>query len=341
MQVPKPALQHDVMIEAVENHMPEVIIIDEIGTELEANAARTIAVRGVQLVATAHGNTLDNLIMNPDAFGPRWRRAVGDARRHRGAPTAHAEDCAERRARRRSTSWSRFRDERGDGAPRRHGRGGPDAARLRGLAEMRESDGEGGFRVKRSEQTGARTDLRGVDTPRRREPPFPAAAGLEREEVEPPKTTHILPYGVNRGRLQHVVRSANAPVELVMDISRADLLVTTKNYYRRKTKALRDAEEVGKPVYVLRKNTTAQLEQFIQAITRRHGPAPISDEQVDGAMQEAEDAAIRVRKGEGHVELNPQGAYVRRLQHEIAGKFGLASSSMGRDPSRHVVIFRR
>jgi len=65
MQVPTPAMQHAVMIEAVENHMPEVIVIDEIGTELEAVAARTIAERGVQLVATAHGNTLENLIMNP------------------------------------------------------------------------------------------------------------------------------------------------------------------------------------------------------------------------------------------------------------------------------------
>ncbi|MBC7257500.1 MAG: AAA family ATPase, partial [Chloroflexi bacterium] len=65
MQVPSPVMQHAVMIEAVENHMPEVIIIDEIGTELEAAAARTIAERGVQLVGTAHGNTLDNLMMNP------------------------------------------------------------------------------------------------------------------------------------------------------------------------------------------------------------------------------------------------------------------------------------
>src|SRR3954453_10372395 len=65
MQVPTPSMQHSVMIEAVENHMPEVIVIDEIGTELEAAAARTIAERGVQLVATAHGNTLENLMMNP------------------------------------------------------------------------------------------------------------------------------------------------------------------------------------------------------------------------------------------------------------------------------------
>src|SRR5512136_687224 len=65
MQVPTPSLQHSVMIEAVENHMPQVIVIDEIGTELEARAARTIAERGVQLIGTAHGNTLENLIINP------------------------------------------------------------------------------------------------------------------------------------------------------------------------------------------------------------------------------------------------------------------------------------
>src|SRR6266508_739473 len=65
MQVPTPSLQHAVMIEAVENHMPEVVVIDEIGTELEAAAARTIAERGVQLIGTAHGNTLENLMMNP------------------------------------------------------------------------------------------------------------------------------------------------------------------------------------------------------------------------------------------------------------------------------------
>src|SRR5438132_5645194 len=65
MQVRTPLLQHAVMIEAVENHMPEVIVIDEIGTELEAAAARTIAERGVQLIATAHGNSLENLLVNP------------------------------------------------------------------------------------------------------------------------------------------------------------------------------------------------------------------------------------------------------------------------------------
>ncbi len=81
MQVTHPAEQHQVMIEAVENHMPEVIIIDEIGTELEAAAARTIAERGVQLVGTAHGRTLDNLVVNPtlsDLVGGTQTVTLGD-----------------------------------------------------------------------------------------------------------------------------------------------------------------------------------------------------------------------------------------------------------------------
>ena len=320
MQVPTPALQHDVMIEAVENHMPEVIIIDEIGTKLEANAARTIAERGVQLVATAHGNTLENLIMNPtlsDLVGGVQSVTLGDieARRRRTQKTV-----LERMA---PPTFDVLVEIQGWNMVTVH----PDVTdvvdrMLRGFSispETRESDGEGGFRTRRSEQTPARTDLRGAPAQPRWEPPFPAAKDLEPKDVEPPRTTHILPYGVNKGRLQHVVRSANAPVELVVDINRADLLVTTKTYYRRKTKALRDAEEVGKPVYVLRKNTTAQIQQFIQAITRKQGQPLVPEERVEGAMREAEEGAIRVRKGEGHVELNPQGAYVRRLQHENGG----------------------
>jgi stage III sporulation protein SpoIIIAA len=88
MQVRTPSMQHEVMIEAVENHMPQVIVIDEIGTELEAQAARTIAERGVQLIGTAHGNTLDNLMLNPtlsDLIGGIQSVTLGDeeARRRR------------------------------------------------------------------------------------------------------------------------------------------------------------------------------------------------------------------------------------------------------------------
>ena len=92
MQVATPVRQHAVMIEAVENHMPQAIVVDEMGTELEAIAARTIAERGVQLIATAHGNTLENLLVNPtlsDLVGGVQTVTLGDeeARRRRTQKT--------------------------------------------------------------------------------------------------------------------------------------------------------------------------------------------------------------------------------------------------------------
>ncbi len=341
MQVRSPAFQHNVMIEAVENHMPEVIIIDEIGIELDANAARTIAERGVQLVATAHGNTLDNLIMNPtlsDLIGGIQSVTLGDieARRRRTQKTV-----LERRAPPtfdmlvEIQSWTEVVVH-------------PDVAEtvdrmLRGYPiapEHRTVGVDGTVAKTRPPATrppnGASPKVSGL--------PFngngdwgekaPAA------EAKPIKVTHIMPYGVNRGKLQQAVRHMNLPVEVVDNIASADLLLTTKNYYRRKTQALQAAEQKGKPVYVLRRNTTPQIEQFIRAITRdrRHGR---HDEALDTAMSEAETAAGRIREGDSSVELSPQGAYVRHVQHEIAEQHGLASHSTGKDPARSVVFHHR
>ena len=343
MQVPSPAFQHNVMIEAVENHMPEVIIIDEIGIELDANAARTIAERGVQLVATAHGNTLDNLIMNPtlsDLVGGVQSVTLGDieARRRRTQKTV-----LERRAPPtfdilvEIQNWSEVVVH-------------PDVADtvdrvLRGYSiapEHRAVSADGTVekttpRVTRSPNGGA-SPLVGM----------PFDGGGERQESrpdsepkrEPARVTHIMPYGVNKGKLQQAARHASSSVQVVDSISSADLLLTTKNYYRRKTNALQAAEQKGKPVYVLRRNTTTQIEQFIKAITRdkRHGR---SDEALDGAMREAEEAAGRIRDGEHKVHLSPQGSYVRHVQHEIAEKHGLESHSVGKDPGRRVVFYHR
>jgi len=164
----------------------------------------------------------------------------------------------------------------------------------------------------------------------------------EEEEAEVPVTlTRILPYGVNKGKLQQAVQGLNAPVEVVGDLGRADLLLTTKNYYRRRTQALKMAEQQGKPVYVLRKNTLVQIQQFVQAISRKQNELSRSENSVVHAMKEAEEAAVKFEDGASQVDLSPQGAYIRHLQHKIADKYGLASSSAGREPSRHVVLYRR
>ncbi|MCI0440898.1 MAG: AAA family ATPase [Chloroflexi bacterium] len=342
MQVPSPDLQHAVMIEAVENHMPEVIIIDEIGTELDANAARTIAERGVQLVATAHGNALENLILNPtlsDLIGGVQSVTLGDieARRRRTQKTV-----LERKAPPTFDILVEIQSWNGVAVHEdvavtvdRLLRGFPIAPEMRTLDENAKVKRVPGAPKAPPVQQNGRSPSRNLERPIVPE----IEEEQEEEEALPVKMTHILPYGVNKGKLQQAVRGLNAPVELVGDMKEADLLLTTKNFYRRKTTALRNAEESGKPVYVLRKNTMPQIQQFIQAIARKQGQE--SDEDAALGIEEAEDAVSRIERGEGHVELGPQKAYVRRLQHKVASKYGLASASMGREPSRHVVMYKR
>ena len=331
MQVPTPLLQHAVMIEAVENHMPEVIIIDEIGVEAEANAARTIAERGVQLVATAHGNTLDNLIMNPtlsDLVGGVHTVTLGDveARRRRSQKTV-----LERRA---PPTFDILVEIQGWNQVAIHAdvsavvdrmlRGQPARPDHRAIGE------EGTIQRITEEPEVAHVESQNGGV----------SLSVETAPAEPQRVTYVLPYGINKGKLQQAIRNLTAPVDLVADIDQADLLITTKNYYRRRTQALRTAEQKGRPVYVLRRNTVAQIEQFIRALARRQD-GDLPNEAVKLALHEAEEAATLMDQGAHEAKLNPQGAYVRHLQHQIAEKYGFASSSAGRPPSRHVVIYRR
>ena len=357
MQVSAPAHQHAVMIEAVENHMPEVIVIDEIGTELEANAARTIAERGVQLVATAHGNTLENLIMNPtlsDLVGGVHTVTLGDdeARRRRTQKTV-----LERRGPPtfdilvEIQSWNRvaIHPDVADTVDRVL-RGYPTTLETRTIDEEGNIrrvtsaptiavDGRNGGVVERQEPSYH--DTRDRDT-RDRDTPGPDTRDRDTPDHDTPdrEPTRILPYGINKGKLQQAARGAAAQVQVVSDINSADLLLTTKSYYRRRTQTLRAAEEEGKPVYVLRKNTLNQIEQFIKGISRNRGQGR-GGRSVGMAIREAEEAVARIDQGENHIDLNSQGAYVRHLQHKIAGNYGLSSASYGREPGRRVVIYRR
>jgi stage III sporulation protein SpoIIIAA len=353
MQVPTPSQQHDVMIEAVENHMPEVIVIDEIGTELEATASRTIAERGVQLVATAHGNTIENLITNPtlsDLIGGIDAVTLGDeeARRRRTQKTV-----LERKA---PPTFDILVEIRGRNDVNIHA----DVAdivdkMLRGYsvtAERRFMDDEG--QVHRTQVPVAASAMsengRSEQSPkpvRGREPRRGAPQRREESEhvdtpEEPPaQTSHILPYGVNKGKLQQAMASSAAAVELVSEMAEADLLLTTKNFYRRRTRALLDAEEQGKPVYVLRKNTTTQIHQFLRALARSQ-PRQATRAEVGKAIEEVEQAASRIAdEGNHQADLSPQVAYIRHLQHVFAEEHGLASSSTGREPTRRVVLYRR
>lgn len=320
MQVTTPAFQHAVMIEAVENHMPEAIVIDEIGTELEAAAARTIAERGVQLVGTAHGNTLENLVLNPtlsDLVGGIQTVTLGDEEaKRRGTQKS----ILERKA---PPTFDVVVEIQDFNKVALHGDVATAVdAMLRGellTTEIRWIDQNGEVR----HQNRAPAASTGV--------PHPA-----KEKARENAIIRVLPFGVNRGKLENISRELAIPLDIAADLKGADCLVTCKNYYHRKPQIVRDAEIKGVPVYVIRSNTTPQIKQFLSSITStREKPSIIHQ-----ALQEAEDAVKRVGNGEKTVELSPQSAYVRRLQHLLAEKYDLSSRSIGREPIRRVQFFQ-
>ena len=317
MQVPTPTLQHAVMIEAVENHMPEVIVIDEIGTDLEAAAARTIAERGVQLVGTAHGNTLENLIMNPtlcDLIGGIQSVTLGDDEaRRRGTQKS----ILERKAPPtfdvvvEIQNWERVSvhanvTETVDSI-------------LRGYevpAEVRELNKTGELKV--------------VTSPSRAKQ---KRALEERGPVEAGRERRIYPFGISRRRLEQAIRQMGMAAAIVDQLGDADALITLRSYYRRKPQILRDADDRGVPVYVIKSNTVLQMEQCIVSMRGERGQDPVLT-----ALQEAEEAIGDVMKGRRSAELSPQNAYIRRLQHMLAQRYNLSSQSLGQEPQRRVRI---
>ncbi len=346
MQVKVPTHQHEVMIEAVENHNPEVIVIDEIGRELEALAARTIAERGVQLIGTAHGQTLDNLLLNPtlsDLVGGIEAVTLSDeeARRRgtqktvlerRAPPTFDVLIEIQHRDRFAvhtdimSSVDSLLRD-----API--------------LPEVRMRDAEGKIQIEKSAPPAkAKAD---VKTPRRglrsasasEEPaPTPTHRAIAAPIGAALQTVRVYAYGVAKNRLQQAAKRLGVPAVVVRDVSEADALVTLRTYYRNRQQTVMEAEQRGMPIYVLRANTVAQVEQFLGDLYNLSA-APMRDS-MDDIRSETQQAISAVLNGERWVDLPPGPSLVRRLQHEMARGAELVSHSYGKEPRRHVRIFR-
>ncbi len=505
MQVRTPSLQHEVMIEAVENHMPQVIVIDEIGTELEAQAARTIAERGVQLIGTAHGNNLDNLMLNPtlsdliggiqsvtlgdeearrrrsqksvlerkapptfdviveiqdrervlvhadvaqtvdamllgDAVAPelRWRDEEGVHRsQSRPKPTAREVAGGDRfsgltgsgaGAWGRDPGWrgaSAYRtgfpgsDERlparpgfrpGQSGGWRANRGAPSGAERgargpegdrpgltvmpgerfavppggafqageiadrgpverseNGIApvqavdvrarDARELDRQRAWRAEATralnalhEDEGTRpvnaAEIEAAEEERiaRMVPGGPdwdggeddlAPMGADALSVEGGTlpTLRVYPHGISRRRLEQAIRDLGLPVLIARDAEEAEVVMTLRSEYRQKPAALREAEERGIPIYVLKANTIAQMQASLTSVFA------LEIDPREAALRETEQAITMVIKEQEPVELAPQNAYIRRLQHQMAERANIVSRSRGREPYRRVRLY--
>jgi hypothetical protein len=299
--------------------MPEVIIIDEIGTELEAQAARTIAERGVQLVGTAHGNTLENLMMNPtlaDLIGGIQTVTLGDEEaKRRGTQKSILERMSP------PTFSIVVEIQDWDKVAIHPDVGEAVDATLRGqptVTEIRWLDETGKVKIERKVPiTSTKKPAKGKRLTR--------GNNLHK----------LYLFGINRGRLEQMAKERQLSLDIVNNLNDANLFITSRSYYRRKPQKVRDAETANLPIYVLKSNTPPQIRQLLDDIYPRDNVHPLKF-----ALGEAKEAVEQVKSGQETVELSPQSAYIRRLQHLIAERNDLTSHSLGKDPNRRVRIYK-
>jgi stage III sporulation protein SpoIIIAA len=329
MQVPNPILQHAVMIEAVENHMPQVIVIDEIGTEAESNAARTIAERGVQLIGTAHGQSLENILMNPtlsDLVGGINAVTLSDEEaRRRGT----RKTVLERKAPPTFDVLIEIVDR--DRLAIHDNVATTIDALLRGYAPQPE--------IRQRMPGGTVAVVREAAHPKqsyefeRALAATPAAPPAREEDRQ--SALLIFPYGVSRNKIERAVSNLGVNASVARKWDDADVVLTLKALERKESEKLRAIAAENVPIYSIKTNTTTQIQNALKDV---FDLPPIDVEEI--ALREAGEAIYRVLLHNDPVELSPQSSYVRRLQHQLAEQHLLQSRSTGLEPNRRVRIFR-
>ncbi|MTF37467.1 R3H domain-containing nucleic acid-binding protein [Cyanobacterium aponinum] len=306
MQVARPELQHQVMIEAVENHMPEVIIIDEIGTELEALAARTIAERGVQLVGTAHGNHLENLIKNPtlsDLIGGIQSVTLGDEEaRRRGSQKTVLERKAPPTFEIAVEMWERQKWVVHE-----------DVAQtvdylLRGkqpIPQLRQVNDEGEVSITRdpsfsSPQQVSTNPPTLIDIPNKptglraqgKMTPLPIAphpqsihndfeemlanSWYQLEKTEQKMRTpgpngedfpiYLYPYGIGKSHLDHVISILKLPIVLTKDLDSADAVLALRSQVKHHSKLVQLAKERQLPIKSIKSNSIPHISRALKEL---------------------------------------------------------------------------
>ncbi|MFM1901879.1 MAG: AAA family ATPase [Synechococcaceae bacterium WB9_4xC_028] len=373
MQVARPELQHQVMIEAVENHMPEVIVIDEIGTELEAQAARTIAERGVMLVATAHGNALANLIKNPtlcDLVGGIESVTLGDeeARRRRSQKTVlerAAEPtfplAVEMHSRHRwavhadvgrtvdlllrgQTPRPEERELSSDGSVRRcdplPDKGTGLAVRLRPPRDLREPPR---LAMVPTPDPSHVSDQRQPELVS--EPASDAAREAAHKAASTPDVLQVICCGLTPRLVEEASRRHRWPVQLVDDLSAADVVLSVRQGLGRQPDLRRQAREARVPILVIKADTLPQVERALERLlSRRLAPeAPaLPDDQADAfaALEECRLAVEQVVVPQGRpVELLPRNEEVRRMQADLIARYRLRSDVFGQADQQRLRVF--
>ena len=310
MQVPSPDQQHAIMIEAVENHMPEVIIIDEIGTQAETQAARTIAERGVQLIATAHGQSQENLIKNPelsDLIGGIQAVILGDEEaKFRGTNKTIVE-------RKFSPTFDILIE-------------------IRDRQYFAIYDPVDAYVDAFLKEDPIDPEIRSLASPEEKElNPF-------QEKIKKIKKVEVVEfcifvYGIQFEKVQALIEQLKVPARVVSQLSEADCVLTTKSMVKNRSKLNQMSPQV--PIHVLNQNSESSIISFLQKKFKLQSFL----NQEEQALQEVESAIEWIQKQKKTKKVSPQSAYIRKLQHERVKEYGFFSTSVGKEPNRALKIY--
>lgn len=340
MQVSQPEFQKDIMIEAVENHTPEVIVVDEIGTEFEAQAARTIAERGVMLIATAHGNTLENLIKNPamsDLIGGVQSVTLGDDEaKHRGSQKTVLE-------REKQPTFDIVIEiiDRNTLAVYKDTAEAVDYI-LRGwpiTPEIRKVDSEYNPTLKIMDKVN--------ELDKKANTPLNFSFNRQQYVNDNKKHKRIYIYAVSRSIVDKLIERLDIPAEIVRNVEDADFVIAHKNFAKGGTKILSTANEYRLPVFFVRTNSMSQIQKVLKDALNLVQGAEIEKptvgylDETELALNETKAAIAKIAEGAESIELEPQNSPTRKAQHQLVEQYGLASESIGEEGFRRVRIFEK
>lgn len=340
MQVKQPEFQKDIMIEAVENHTPEVIVVDEIGTEAEAQAARTIAERGVMLIATAHGNTLENLIKNPtlsDLVGGIQSVTLGDDEaKRRGSQKTVLErekqptfDIVIEIIDRNTLAVYKDTAEAVDYILR----GWPIRPEIRKVDQTYEA----------KPIDVVQSKIASIEQKVLPDPTDSLKFSFSRQnyvnEVKGFKKIYI--YAVSRNIVEKVIERLDLNAEITRNVEDADVIIAHKNFAKGGAKILSTANDYRIQVFYVKTNSMSQIQKVIkEALGIKETSETLQGyyDEAERALDEAKAAIAKILEGAEHIELRPQNQKIRKLQHELIEQHNLASQSVGEGEQRHLKI---
>lgn len=344
MQVPQPEFQKDIMIEAVENHTPEVIVVDEIGTEPEAQAARTIAERGVMLIATAHGNCLESLIKNPtlsDLVGGIQSVTLGDdeAKRRASQKTVLERekqptfDIVIEILDRNTLAVYKNTSEAVDYILR----GWPIRPEIR---KVEQKDVDKVVLPDLQQEVNIKDNKTTLLAPEENKMNFSFSRQKYVEQAKPLKKLYL--YAVSRTIVEKLIERLNLNVEIIRNVEDADIVIAHKNFAKGGAKILSTAKEYRVQIFYVKTNSMAQIQKVLKdALDIQPGDVESLTGYTDETEKALDEAKVGIKKvldGANLVDLTPQNAQIRKLQHELVEQYNLQSRSIGEEPNRHLRI---